>query len=579
MGIENRFEAEPATGTPASGPARTVQTRRAFLRGVGLVAAGVAAQSILAACGGESTETPGSASGGSGGGTSTTTSGGTSSGAGASTPGSQSAGSGSTDVGAIVAGATSGGLSYDPAKTTAIEDWARIQNIYNGLIRFKAGGFEVEGDLAEKWEVSTDGTEYTFNLRKGVKFHKGFGELTAEDVKFSLERQLDPELKALTATYLEDLDRVDVVDDYTAKLVLKRNSVPFLSNIIFGRPMTGAIISKAAADELGNDNYTEHPIGTGPFIFESEVPNQSVKMVRNDEYREGPANPSSFEIRTIADEATLSLAIEKGEVHFGNISGADTILKYQDGTKAQLFVGDRMNIAGLLLNNTVEPFNDARVRRALAYAVNTQELVDGALGGFGLRAGPGYIHPKMAVHDESLKPIDYDPERAKKELADLGITDLTIECVTYTGSSWSTVGALLQQQFAAAGVNFKLQQLERGVLTRRRGDKSNPASIVSFTRNPEPDSFVSLFDSSQFPPGGLNYCWYSGIDDLLQQEREELDEAKRAEIFKQIQRKLAEDLPMIPIWHSQGVTLGSLGVKGFVPDSYGGYWIHGVTLG
>lgn len=343
-------------------------------------------------------------------------------------------------------------------------------------------------------------------------------------------------------------------------------------------PPPSAIVSKAAADELGNDNYTEHPIGTGPFVYESEIPNQSVTLARNDQYHEGPAKASGLEIRTIADEATLGLAIEKGEVHLANISSADSILKYKDNEKAQLFVGDRMNIAGLLLNTTLKPFDDVNVRRALSYAVNTQELVDGAYAGYALRPSPGYVHPKMFGYDDTLKPIEYDPERTKKELTDLGISNLTIECVTYSGSSWSTVGALLQQQFSAAGVDFKLTQLERGVLTKRREAPDQPSCIISFTTTPEPDDILSAFGSDQLPPGGLNTSRYTGIDDLLDQEAVEQDTTKRAEILKRIQQKLAQDLPMIPFWHQQGVVLGARSVTGFTPDALGGFWVHNVSL-
>lgn len=479
----------------------------------------------------------------------------------------------------MVVGLAAAGLSKDPARTTALEDWTKIQNLYNGMLRYSPGGFELEPDICERWEISPDGKEVNFTLKPGIHFHKGFGECTADDVKFSIDRQMDPSFKSFNAADLVDVNTVEVVDRHQIKITLKTVSVPFLSVLAFGRPMTGTIISKAAADKLGNDTYDEHPIGTGPFIFDREIPNQSWSFVRNDDYYEGPAKIARVEMRNIADEPTLALAIEAGEVQLGQLNDVDLITKYEDGSKAQIFKSERTAIDVIELNTTLEPLTDVRVRRALAIAVNTQELVTGVLGGYGLTPTRGLFHPKMLGYDSSLKPWPYDPERAKTMLADAGVEKLTLSVVTYPGSSWATLGALLQQQFAQVGVTFKLEQVERGALTQRRAAPDQPASIVAgLGTKPDPNSLLTFFEKEQIPPGGLNLCRYVDADALIKQQREELDPAEREKILAEIQRKFAEDVPVIPIWHKSIVMMGAKNVNEYVIDPNGGQWLQRVTL-
>lgn len=557
----------------------STQSRRSFLRLAGAASFALAGTGLLVACGGDAEE------GQPGPGTGSTS--GTGETAAASTPAtgqssSPAAGSATTATTAekIVVGLAAAGLSKDPAKTTALEDWVKIQNLYNGLLRYRPGGFELEPDLAERWEVSGDGMQIDFTLKSGIQFHKGFGEFTADDVKFSIERQMDPNFKSFNSADLVDVDTVEAVDPYHVKFTLNKVSVPFLSVLAFGRPMTGAIVSKAAAEQLGNDNYDEHPIGTGPFVFESEIPNQSWTFVRNDDYYEGPASVVRVEMRNIADEPTLALAIEAGEVHLGQLNDIDLIKKYEDGTKAQIFRSERTAIDVIELNTTLEPLSDVRVRRALALAVNTEELVTGILGGFGERPSRGLFHPKMLGYDASFEPWPYDPEQARQMLTEAGADGLTLNTVTYPGSSWGTLGALLQQQFAQAGVTFVLEQVERGALTQRRAAPDQPASIVAgFGTKPDPNSLLTFFEKEQLPPGGLNLCRYVDADALIKQQREALDEEQRKSILVEIQRKFAEDVPVIPIWHKNIVMMGAKNVKEYVIDPNGGQWLHRVVLG
>jgi peptide/nickel transport system substrate-binding protein len=360
--------------------------------------------------------------------------------------------------------------------------------------------------------------------------------------------------------------------------VLKQPYGPFLGVIALGRPHIGAIVSKAAADKLGNDNYTEHPIGTGPFVFESQLPNQQINFSRNERYYEGPPKVGRVRMLNMADETTLGLAVEKVEVHIGNLRSGDFYQKYKDTPTTRVVVGDRFNSVVLTLNTTLEPLSDLNVRRALAHSVNAREIVQGVFRDVAQVASAGILHPRMLGYNAEIEPWTHEPERAMTMLAEAGASGLSTTAVTYTGSQWTTVLALLQQQMAAAGVDFQFAQLERGALNQRRAAPDNPLVLISFTTGGDPDRMMSYFHSSQIPPGGLNFPRYSGADELIDRSRVETDQEKRAEIIKQVQAKFAEDVPGIALYHAKNMVLLSKQVRGYQYDPLGGHWLAEVSL-
>jgi len=173
----------------------------------------------------------------------------------------------------------------DPAFTSWIDAYRILNNINQGLLRFKTGTFEVEPDLAESWDISEDGTEWVFHLRKGVQWHKGFGEFTANDVKYSVERVLDPEVASRWQQYWSMIENVEVIDDYTVKITLTEASPVFTIWMAGYRP--AGLVCEKAVEEYG-DEYFKNPIGTGPFMFESWTPGEEVVIVANPDYRDGP---------------------------------------------------------------------------------------------------------------------------------------------------------------------------------------------------------------------------------------------------------------------------------------------------
>ena len=492
----------------------------------------------------------------------------------AATPGSAEA---PKETAEIVVGLQGGGLSNDPAKSTAIEDWAVVQAIYNGLLRYKPGGSDLEGDLAEHWDISKDGKTYTFQLRKGVEFHGGYGAVTADDVKFTFERIEDPAVASVNKGFLWMVDSITAIDPQTVQIQLKQPFAPFLSIIALGRPMVGAIVSKAAADKLGNANYSDHPIGTGPFVFQNKIPNQSWSFTRNDNYYEGKPYAKAVKMLNMPDQTTLGLAMEKGEVNIGNARGADTLTKYKDNSKATLHSGPTFNIVGINVNTRKPPFDKVEVRQALAMAINEKELVDGVQAGFASLANLGLLTEGMVGYDNSIPVPAYDPEKAKSMLATAGATNVKVTWPVYTGSEWTTAGALLQQEMQAAGVNATIPQLERGALTQQRRDKNTDGTVISLTTGADPDTMMRYLTTSQLPPG-LNYSWYTAADDLVDATESALSEDARVAAIKKVQQKFAADVPFLPMYHQLATVLTSLNYRGYQRDPLGGYWLQKAWL-
>ncbi|MBC7078611.1 MAG: ABC transporter substrate-binding protein [Synergistales bacterium] len=170
--------------------------------------------------------------------------------------------------------------NVDPAYITAVSDQYIATNVYSGLVRYKPGTGEIEPDLAEDWDISPDGLVYTFHLRRGVKWHKGMGELTSEDVKYSFERILDPATKSLNKLYLEQVADIKTPDKYTVQIKLKEPYAPFLAGLAY---RAGWIVNKKGV-EAGGKEYGRQPVGTGPFVFSSYQPGVEVVLAANPDY-------------------------------------------------------------------------------------------------------------------------------------------------------------------------------------------------------------------------------------------------------------------------------------------------------
>lgn len=265
-------------------------------------------------------------------------------------------------------------VSLDPALAYDIDSGEMVCNLYEALLRFKKGNTEVEPCLAERWEVSDDGLVYTFYLRKGVKFHDGT-PFNAQAVRDNFERQ-SPENMLPKMSYaplvLGDVEKTEVVDDYTVRITLQRPSTPFLNNMAM--PFAAPIVSPTALDKYGND-LSEHPVGTGPYKLDSWEHGKQVVLTVNEDYWGEKPSIKNVVIRPVKALADRVEAINKGEADIINGIDAKAIEQLKaGGTSIYEIEGNNVNY---MFFNCREGYVAAEhdVRKAIAQAVNVPELV------------------------------------------------------------------------------------------------------------------------------------------------------------------------------------------------------------
>lgn len=273
--------------------------------------------------------------------------------------------------------------TLDASKVNQVNDHVVVDNIHSHLVRFKAGTATIEGDLATSWKISRDGKEYTFNLRKGVKWQKGFGEFTAKDVKYTIERAQDPKTKSPYSDDFSTVKKMEIVDDYTVRIILSEPSAPFLNVTLPYR--AGWIVNQAAVEKFGSE-YSLNPIGTGPFMFEKYVPGTEVVLAANKEYYEGAPKLDKIVFKPISEETAAEIALEKGDIDIMYFRSPEVYSRLQGNKSIVVEEKAGPGVYFLYFNIDRKPFNDVRVRRAIQYAINKDLIADVIMGKVAIKA-------------------------------------------------------------------------------------------------------------------------------------------------------------------------------------------------
>jgi peptide/nickel transport system substrate-binding protein len=446
--------------------------------------------------------------------------------------------------------------TLDPHTSVLGQSQAIYRFMYRGLTRFairdgKVTTAEVDPDLAESWTLSPDGTVWTFKLKKGVQFHKGMGEMTAEDVKYSFERQIKKAPGTRFGVNLDVIKAIEVVDPYTVQIALKSFDPIFLLRMVGYQQ--GYIVSKKAAEK--GDEFKWNPIGTGPFYFDRHSPREKVVMKAFDKYHGGRPQIDEVNWYAVPEDATKLIGLEKGtfDMAYPEAVTAD----FADQVKKMGAVMDRRGPGGqerFYIDMTKPPFDDIRVRKAFMHAIDRKAIKETMYpGGLALLATscvpPGYFgHVPM-------KFPEYNPELAKKLLAEAGHPNgFTIKNYFISKSFfYPKVLTLAQEQLKKVGINVELQLVEHATYHENIRKNLNPFVLYGGTRITDADPWMSLFfDSTQIPDPatgnkGTNFAHYKNVDDLLKAGRVERDVKKRAKIYAEAQARMEKDLICLPI--------------------------------
>jgi peptide/nickel transport system substrate-binding protein len=476
-------------------------------------------------------------------------------------------------AGTLVVGLVAEPVNLDPAQVTDFNSNRVGRRIVEPLVTFAEETTQIVPGLAESWTVSPDGLQYTFKLRKGVKFHDGT-PFNADAVKFAFERQINPEHPfnklgkyPFAGFNFGTLKTVEVVDDHTVQFVMKEPRASFLT-ILAGAAAT--IVSPTAVRKWGAD-YPNHPAGTGPFRFVSWDRGQRIVLEKNPDYWKFPVKVDRVIFRPIVEDQARLTELLTGNLDLAVNLPPDFIAQLENDPRVTVLRGQGAHVWYLGINNQKKPFDDKRVRQAMNYAVNKEAIVRDVLKGTGLvSAGP--VLPGTWGAEAGLKPFPYDPDRARKLLAEAGHAGglATTLWVPESGSGMQSpvaMATVIQSNLKAVGITVGLQTMEWGAFLAKLRTKEQELFALSWAAgNEDPDLVMyPLLHSSQWTPNGPNRALYKNpkFDDLLQQARLLTDPAKRAELYRQAQRLLVDDPPWIFIDHEIQVGALSKRVQGF----------------
>lgn len=417
-------------------------------------------------------------------------------------------------------------------------------SIHSHLVRYKPGTTELEPELARSWEVSSDGLTYTFKLRDDVQWQKSYGKFTAADVKYSIERHRDPSTRSLFKTYYDILDRVEAVDDATVRMVLKSPFSPFVGSTLAFR--SGWIVNEKAIKDAGGD-YLHHPVGTGPYVFDHWTPGKEVVLTANDKYFEGAPKIKQLTFVPIPDDTAAELALNNGELDLAYFNNVESYTRLKGNSK--LATEDRLGLTvhAIMLNTHRKPFDDLRVRQAMAYAIDRDGIVKTVWKGLA-RVPTGFISPNYFGYTDQVTQYPFDPGKAKELLAAAGLGGGFKTSLLYSsGPPWTQLAPVIHENLASVGIDTELRQMEFAAyqVPRRAGDYDLIA--ISTSRPADPDLILTeYFHSSSFPPG-VNNSYYDKIDDLIVKGRVTSDQEQRKTIYADIQRQMANDVPVINV--------------------------------
>jgi peptide/nickel transport system substrate-binding protein len=324
-------------------------------------------------------------------------------------------------AGTLVVGLVAEPVNLDPPQVTDINSLRVSRRIAETLVTFPEESTQIVPGLAESWTISLDGLWYTFKLRRGIKFHDGT-PFNAEAVKFSIERQFNPEHPAnklgkypFANYFFGNVKAVEVMDEATVRFVLKEPRASFLAILTSG---AASIVSPTAARKWGAD-YALNPVGTGPFRYASWQRGQQVTLEKNAEYWRGPVKLDRVIYRPIVEDQARLTELLTGAVDLIVGVPPDFVGQLEASPKVNLLKQVGAHVWYLGINNQKKPFDDKRVRQALNYAVNKDALVKDVLKGTGT-VSRGPVLPGTWAAEPALKAYPHDAERAKKLLAEAG---------------------------------------------------------------------------------------------------------------------------------------------------------------
>jgi dipeptide transport system substrate-binding protein len=465
--------------------------------------------------------------------------------------------------------------NFTPALNITGTSLDAARPVFNQLVEFERGSTKVVPGLAESWEVSPDGTQVTFHLRKGVKFHSGVNgftpsrEFNAEDVLWSFNRQWKPDhpyakVSGGAYDYFNDmgmpdlLKSIDKVDDYTVKMTLNEPNAPIMANLAMDfATIQSAEYAKHLMDKGTPEQFDQIPVGTGPFQFVDYQKDAVIRYQAFDGYWGGKAKIDDL-VYAITPDATARYAkLKADECQVMFAPNPADLASMKEDASINLLSQAGLNVGYLAMNTQKPPFDKKEVRQAINMAIDRDAIIKEVYQGSGQKA-KNLIPPTIWSYNDAVKDYDYNPEKAKEMLKAAGVENLDTDLWwmpvqrPYNPNA-KRMAEMMQADLEKVGIHAKLVSYEWGEYRKRMQQGEHQMGLLGWTGdNGDPDNFFFLRGCAAARQGGQNltkWC-YKEFDDRLVQARKLSETADRTKLYQEMQVIQKEEAPDVTIAHS-----------------------------
>ena len=457
----------------------------------------------------------------------------------------------------IVINITADIANLDPAHTASSPDFVMFHQIFSRLVDDSADGFVPS--LAESWEVAADGLSYTFNLHRDVLFHNG-DRLTASDIVFTFERAM---ASPYTGAPLTPISGVTALDDYTVRFDLHHQFAPFLSalQMIW---FVGENSVTAAGDAFGR-----HPIGTGPYMFVSHQPGQSIYLTRFDDYFGETPQIKDVRFMVILNPATVSIAIEAGDIDLASSAPPGDIGRLSTIDRLDTTPFETRHLNFITLNVNAYPLDNPLVRQAIAYSIDRAGIITMVADGFGVPAS-GFLNSLTFGYSPAVTINPLNTERARELLAEAGYPDgLEMSIKTSGGGHFDSLAQVLQGTLAQAGIRAQIELMDQAAFIGDLFTSNYEIGVLAMALGADADAWSVVFTSE----GGMNMTGYGNpqIDALFDHARVLTNDNERIEIYREISQHINDTAAFIPVYftstslvHDRNLRLGWIDANGSI---------------
>jgi peptide/nickel transport system substrate-binding protein len=462
--------------------------------------------------------------------------------------------------------------TFDPILTIQNSDIWVMDNMNANLVRVTKDGVGLEPDLAEKWTLAPDNVTYTFTLRDGLKFSDG-SPLRASDVKFSLERLRDTKESVMKDMY-KVITKIDTPDDKTVVITTDKPSAPLLSTLaMFAAAVVPESVVKAEGEE-----FATKPIGAGAFTLKNWAHGDKVELVKNPNYWEASrVKLDGVEWYYVPDDNTRMLKLKAGEVDAAIFVPFNMMAELAKDPNIEVHPDPSSREDFLTINQARKPFDDVKVRTAICQAIDREAIVKAVLFGNG-KVANSFIPAGALYYNPDNPTCKYDPDAAKKLLADAGQSNLSFKLLINAGDSVNDqISVLIKNDLAKVGVNIDIEKQEAGQQWDTAVAGEYDATIFYWTNDiidPDEKATFSLAGKDDVNRSFFTNYNNPRVIELISQGRAEMDPAKRTAIYNEIQKTASEEVNWIDLYYSPFRNASRKNVKGFYQNPTGRFMLE-----